>query len=411
MRSLAIRGPFRGPTGYDQCVRGFARELHGQGVALEMRDMPEWSPAKLPAAAQDPLFSSLERPVDGIRTALQFCTPLQALPYAGKIDVNFTMFEASRVPAAWIAESRRRDLLIVPTESSRSAWLQSGMPAHRIRICPLGVAPALFSGTAEPLPLRISDGRPISAYRVRFLNISEFCTRKNLMGLLQAWIEGTSKSDDAVLIVKIGCYNSGSWDRFARQIEILEQRIGKDLSDAAPVAFLRGVIADAGMPGLYAAATHYISLSFGEGWDLPMTEAAASGLKLIAPAHSAYLAYLNSTVAVMIPSREIPAHDPDDPAVNELFRGANWWEPDRRCAVEALRAAIENRDSHVGSARRWILDGFTWAQAARRLTAVLDERENLRARIPSFSALQSNRRANTEKRRCGPGAPPTPNPS
>lgn len=30
---------------------------------------------------------------------------------------------------------------------------------------------------------------------------------------------------------------------------------------------LHDILADDEMPGLYAAATHYISLSYGEGWD------------------------------------------------------------------------------------------------------------------------------------------------
>ena len=48
------------------------------------------------------------------------------------------------------------------------------------------------------------------------------------------------------------------------------------------------VFTDAELPSLYAAATHYVSLSHGEGWDMPLCEAAASGLAVIAPRHTAY---------------------------------------------------------------------------------------------------------------------------
>jgi len=365
----------------------------------------------MPPSAQDPFFASLERPLDDARTVLQFCPPLGALRYSGVLNVNYTMFEATRVLPAWVEENRRHDLVIVPAESSRRAWIQSGVPAHRIRICPLGVDPAAFSSAVPPLPVPAADGFCISGYRVRFLNVSEFCARKNLMGLLQAWIEGTSVTDDAVLAVKIGCYSSSAWERFLNQVDLLEKRIGKRLREAAPVAFVRGTIADAEMPRLYAAATHYITLSFGEGWDLCATEAAASGLKIIAPAHSAYPAYLDSHIATLIPSREIPAQDPDDPVMDELFRGANWWEPDRASAMEAIRAAIENRDSQAGSARTRILSQFTWEKAARRLVEILDEREALRARIPPFSSLRSNRGGGRGPLHLPPDVPPVPNPS
>jgi glycosyltransferase involved in cell wall biosynthesis len=378
---------------------------------VELRDVPAWGPARLAPDAQDPLFAWLERPVDCAQTVLQFCLPHMVLHHPGKLNVNFTMFETTGVPAAWVAENRKHDLVIVPTESSRDAWLGRGMPAHRIRICPLGVDTEAFSGAAEPLPLRMEDGTPIASYRTRFLNVAEVAGRKNLAGLLEAWMEATSRRDDAVLMVKVGCYKPGAWDSLGEQIERLEQRTGKSLADAAPVAFLRGAVADAEMPRLYAAATHYISLSFGEGWDLPMTEAAASGLKLIAPEHSAYRAYLDSSIARMIPVHQVPARDTGDPHLTALYEGSYWWEPDRACAVEAIRGAVEGRDSHFGSTRERMAGGFTWAHAARRLTAILDELESLRAKLPPFAALRSNRGAATGRTRSKPDAPPTPNPS
>ena len=67
----------------------------------------------------------------------------------------------------------------------------------------------------------------------------------------------------------------------------MHEQLGKSLADAAPVQIVQRIFADAEMPGLYAAATLYISLSFGEGWDQAMVEASAGGLRLIAPDHSA----------------------------------------------------------------------------------------------------------------------------
>ena len=410
MKSLVIRGSFRAPTGYDQTVRGFARELHRQGIAIEMRDFPNWSAVKLPTEAQDTILASLEQPVDA-QTVLQFCLPTQVIPCPGKLNVNFTVFEATRVPDVWVQENRWHDLVVVPTESSRDAWVRSGMPGHRVRVCPQAVDASVFSGKAPPLPLRLENGSPIAGCRTRFLNVAEFGARKNLMGLLQAWMEATSQADDAVLIVKLGLHTANAWDRFLHQLNQLEQRLGRRLEDAAPVAFIHGVVAEEEMARFYATATHYISLSFGEGWDYPMVEAAASGLKLIAPAHSAYLAYLDSSIATMIPSREIPAEDSDNPCLSELFRGACWWEPDRVCAADAIRAAVNGRDAPSASARDKITSKFTWERAASRLIQILDELESLRAKIPSFEALRSNKRAATRSAHSAPDALPDPNPS
>src|SRR5207253_166930 len=116
----------------------------------------------------------------------------------------------------------------------------------------------------------------------------------------------------------------GAIEMFQWQLTVCEKKAGKKLSEAAPVLFVRDIYCDADMPRLYTAASHYISTSFGEGWDQAMMEAAASGLRLIAPAHSAYTAYLDSESATLLNSREVPAAFWGEPATAALFQGANW---------------------------------------------------------------------------------------
>jgi glycosyltransferase involved in cell wall biosynthesis len=381
-----VRGPFKGPSGYDHHVREFVRELHRQGVALELIDLPEWSPAQLPGALRDPWYETLTQPV-GARLSLQFCMPHQVVQYEGLLTVNYTMFEATRVPPGWVAANRLLDLLVLPTESSRRAWVASGMPAERIRICPLGINPDLFARPSEPMPLRLANGEPIDRYRVRFLNVSELGPRKNLVGLLRTWLRATGPDDNALLIVKLGRYAPGWLELFRDQIAEVEAQLGKRLEAAAPTHFVYDLFSDAEMPSLYAAATHYISLSHGEGWDQAMVEAAASGLKLIAPDHSAYQTYLDSSVARLVSSHEVPARFEGDPALQTLFAGANWWAPDEEQAASFIRLAIDGQNPDQASARERVLREFTWEQATRRLIGLL--REVDRARPKRFWPLTS----------------------
>src|SRR5919198_2338485 len=134
LTALKVRGPFKGPSGYDHHVRELVRELHKQGVAVQLVDFPEWGPAKLPAQLQDPWFDTLDRPT-GARVVVHFCMPHQVVPDAGKVNVNYTMFEATRIPPTWVAYNLRHDLVILPTESSRLAWLGSGVPAEKLWLC------------------------------------------------------------------------------------------------------------------------------------------------------------------------------------------------------------------------------------------------------------------------------------
>jgi len=371
-RSLAVRGSFRGASGHDQHTREFVRQLAAASVRIQLTDIPHWHPVKLSADARDPWFDELVSPVNAA-AALQFCMPHQVVAVDGRLTVNYTMFEAATVPADWVARGRDHDLVIVPTRSSREAWLASGYPADKLRICPLGVDAGRFGPAAGPLPLPAVAGRPVSDYRVRVLNVSDSMPRKNLTGLVRTWISATSPDDDAVLIAKVGPATREATSALFRRLAIMEQALGKRRDQAAPILFVNRLLTDAEMPGLYAAATHYWSMSHGEGWDLPMTEAAATGLRLIAPAHSAYLDYLDADVAQLIPARPAPADARTLPSTAYLFEGAQWWTPDEDAAGQALRKAIDGRDQPAASVRDRLAAEFSWPRAAARLIEVLTE--------------------------------------
>jgi glycosyltransferase involved in cell wall biosynthesis len=365
--AVRVRGPFHGPSGYDHVVREVVSALQHLGIAVQLIDEPEWGPSQLPPQARNPWFDSLDRDV-GAKLTVHFTMPHQVIPDEGMHNVNYTMFEATRVPPTWIACNLRHDLVVVPTESSLRAWVESGLPTSKIRLCPLGINPAVFGATSTPWPMRTQHGDAVDCYRVRFLNVAELIPRKNHLGLLRTWLRATSRGDDAILVVKLTCptYDWVAWQEHLRQLEF---DVGKSFEEAAPVHFLLAVLPDAEMPRVYRAATHYISLSFGEGWDQPMVEAAASGLRLIAPEHSAYRAYLDPTTAQLIPTREVAVVFPGD----VLFRGANWWQPDEDAAADAIRAAIDGRDTPHASPRERIMREFTWDRVARRLMAILEE--------------------------------------
>ena len=401
LSTLKIRGPFRGPSGYEHHVREFVRELHRQGVELELRDIPEWGPTKLPPHLQDPFFNSLENPVDA-RVVVQFCMPHQIQHHARLVDVNFTMFEATRIPQHWVKRSLRCDMTVVPTESSRQAWVSSGVPSDQLHLCPLGIDPARFDGSAQPLDLPWQKPKPIRDHRMRFLNVSELGPRKNLVGLLRAWLLATTNEDDAVLILKLGDYAPGWRELLHLQLVAVERQIGKMLGEAAPIHFVYDVYSDDDMPGLFAAATHYISMSHGEGWDLAMMEAVASGLVPVAPAHSAYLAYLDATIAHLIPSREVPIAFAAGAELKTLFAGANWWEPDTEKAAALIRALIDGTAGEIASGCRDILGEFTWEKAARRLLEIATEAADLGIGRRFWQALRANkpvRRETTTRQR------------
>lgn len=391
--ALEIRGPFHGPTGYDRHVRGFAKALHEQGVAVQLVDLPEWSRARIPRERRDLWYDTLGRDVQA-QTVLHCCLPTQVRPAPRRSNVNFTMFEAIPIPRSWAAASDRAVRVVVPTASSVQMWQAAGISPDRLAIVPLGVDAAAFAALAlHRQSPELSGGDEIWGRRRRFLNVSEVSGRKNLPGLLRAWQRATTPRDDAVLILKPGFHTVGARARFAVMLAEAGLEEGITPAHAAPVHIVDQTFSDVDMPAFIAAATHYISMSFGEGWDQPMVEAGAAGLRLIAPAHSAYLSYLDPSCATLLPSQPVPAALGARPELRAIFgqAGMTWWKPDEEAAATAIRAAIDSHDADIMPPRERILGELTWDLAAGRLLTVLDEVQQQRPQRRFWPAFHRNR--------------------
>lgn len=358
---LVVRGPFRDTSGYAWMVRRFIRGMVDQGLDVHLIDLRvDFVPA-MGDTQCDPLYETLSRPVRS-RSLLTFAIPSVVEPVPPLLPVNFSMFEARTVPRPWLRYAANLPHIIVPTPSSLTAWADAGFPTERLHLCPLGVDP-VPDGTAPPLHLTDAAGRRLADYRTRLLNVSDLIDRKNLDGLLRVWLRASRPDDGAALVLKLG---KGQLDRDRRAgpfIEEVARSVGRRLDQAGPVFVVQGVLSDPEMMGLFAACTHYWSMSHGEGWDLPMTQAGAMGLRLIAPRHSAYTAYLDDGIATLLPANLGPALPP--------YRGLEWWNPDENAAADAILRAIAGADAPQRSARDALVHGFGWPQAATRLCSVL----------------------------------------
>jgi glycosyltransferase involved in cell wall biosynthesis len=369
MRGLEIIGPFRGTTGHDRHTREFTRQLVKRGVPVQLTPLEGWS-AALPPESREPWFEELCVPRE-TDIALHFTMPTLCRPRAAKRNVNYTMFEADMLPREWIARAHDHDRILVPTRCCFDTWRNSGIAEEKLSIVPFGVDGRFFSQPTPPLALLLPDGRAVASFTHRFLNIGELRPRKNHLGLLRTWARGTSRGDDAVLIVKLSA-SATALQLFQADVFDMQQRLGRSLSDAAPVVFLNQMLTDEQLRSLYASATHYISLSFGEGWDFPMTESAAAGLQLIAPRHSAYREYLGKEEALWIPATLTPAVIEGRAGAEDRrwFDGTSWWRPDEEAAAMTIQAVTANNARTQSPALR-IRRDLGWDQAAARLHEVL----------------------------------------
>ena len=131
-RSLIIAGHYRRPTGYGGHVREIVRALDKLGIQVQLVDLPTGSLGAFPEEKRDRWFDTLNRPVSS-RAILHICLPNQARLVEGMLNINYTTFEAARIPETWAKRSLSQDLVVLTTPSSKRPGWQAELPKSASR--------------------------------------------------------------------------------------------------------------------------------------------------------------------------------------------------------------------------------------------------------------------------------------
>lgn len=361
---VTVCGPVWEPVGYAEMTRCIVRTLTRLGLRVGLRpfSLPFFQPGL------DPGIRSLLEAAAGVSLktgpVLYTFLPETFEKWPDRPTIGYSMFEADRIPAHWVEKCNLVDEVWVPSRFNRETFAASGVLPQKIRVVPLGVDTDRFHPGVTPMSIPRRRG-------FIFLANFQWGPRKGQETLLRAYIEEFSGGEDVCLIVK----TYQTWPSYDPRAPFLRQEM-KAIIDAThkrdlPAIFLITEIIPAfQMPRLYTAADCFLSMSHGEGWDLPALEAMASGLPVIATAWSAHLDYLNEnngyplTVEGLEPSRH----------PHPLYHGSYWARPSLVEARRLLRHVFSHRQEARAKgtrARNDILSGYSWDISGRRMAECL----------------------------------------
>jgi glycosyltransferase involved in cell wall biosynthesis len=204
--------------------------------------------------------------------------------------------ETTKVAPVWIQKLNEMDKVVTISEHSKQAFLRT-------------VYEGVDSRTNEPATLQCNKEPVIVRYPVKefeevdlnldlstkfnFLTVAQFGPRKNLGNTIRWFIEEFFDNPDVGLIVKTFQKGGSKIDR--KRVRTQLDSILKSYDNRqCKVYFLHGDFTDQEMHSLYKAKSikALISLSHGEGFGLPLFEAAYSGLPVIAADWSGHVDFL-----------------------------------------------------------------------------------------------------------------------
>lgn len=250
-----------------------------------------------------------------------------------------------------------------PTHWNGQTFRQSGLKLP-INVMPLGVDPAIYSPSLPakmPLATLMTThefGRSEVPAGFIFCYVFQPSLRKGLDFLLSAFEEAFFADQEVGLLLGTTAYAlQGS--------AILPNRDMK-----TRVWALQGKYTERDLAGMYRACNAYVCTSRGEGWNLPLCEAAACGLPVIAPRTSVHPEIIPSGYGLFFDQDEYRVF-PEAKKVSPWFDGIPF--PDyganaKRMLVEILRTVKKEYSAAVTMGKRYsgyVRSKYTWGTSAR----------------------------------------------
>jgi len=343
------------PSGYAMSSRALVLQLDALGVDVRLAYLfgTDWmdaqqDDARLAAMRKRPKDLSLPQVVYG--SGDLFCKN------GGAYKIGFTMLEVDGIPQDWVMQANAMDEVWVPSHFNERTSKESGVKKP-IFVMPLGVDPDHFNPNIKGF--RLSE-------RFTFLSVFEWGARKAPEILLRAYTKAFGARDDVVLLLKVRNTDPG--------VNVYSQIRSLGLpEDGPPVVLLYNQdLPSYQLGSLYRSADCFVLPTRGEGWGLPILEAMACGLPVIATSWSAQTEFMHEGNAYPLRvARLIPAQ-----AKCPYYDGFRWADPDEEHLVELMRHVYLHRDEAIAKgqiAAAEVLSRWTWRHAAERIKARLLE--------------------------------------
>jgi GT2 family glycosyltransferase/glycosyltransferase involved in cell wall biosynthesis len=270
--------------------------------------------------------------------------------------IGYTMLEVDGLPREWVRRANMMDEVWTPSSFNADTFRASGVE-RPIYVMPLGVNPAYFNPHLKRYPV---NGV------FTFLSAFEWGERKAPELLLRAFNDEFSSDEQAVLVCK--AYNQDAMVNIPREVGQLGLR-----EEGGRVVFsINEMIPAHQLGALYRSADCFVLPSRGEGWGLPLLEAMACGLPVIATAYGAQTDFINDAIAYPLSIEGMVKAEAKCP----YYQGFRWANPSYEHLRGLLRHVYGNREeARLKGARASaeVLGRWTWRHSAEKIIGRLRE--------------------------------------
>jgi glycosyltransferase involved in cell wall biosynthesis len=251
----------------------------------------------------------------------------------GVVEIETTKLTHS----GWIEKINMLDEVVVQSTFSAHSLLDSGVNIP-IKIIPDPYDTSLYSTECDDFFFYPDkETRPFVFY-----TIGQYSDKKNIKGIVVAFMLEFNKSDNVRLFVKTGDYYQENADLEALigyEIKQIQKAIRKDPNEIPNVDMLCGILKDQDIKRLHRSADCYINAVKADGFGGCAIEAMLCDKLVINTEGIGSSTYVNSKNALMVNAIDTNIFTPDFYSKNTFTIHEQWKEPDINSIRRAMREA------------------------------------------------------------------------
>jgi len=346
MKKVIIRAPLLSYSGYGTHSRQIFKWLLTRRDFDVTAQVVQWGNTSwmIDSNLEDGLVGkimSMSRPSSGqMDVSVQVQLPDEWDPNLAKFNIGVSAFvETDRCNPEWLKRIDAMDLVIVPTEHVRDTILRTGSVSTPVAVVPESYIEQI-DDNLDALPIDLDTSFNFLVLG-QFTGSDPYNDRKNLLHTLKWLFETFSDDPDVGIIIKT---NHGRGTKIDR--EITRQKVQQVISEIRKGPYpklhlIHGNLTNSEIASLYnlESLRCLVSLTRGEGFGLPLLEASAAGVPVIATNWSGHLDFLNlgKFIPVNYNLTTIPKNRVDNRIFLDGFRWADPVEEDFKKKVKKFR--------------------------------------------------------------------------
>lgn len=281
-------------------------------------------------------------PVNGrVDLSIQVQLPNEWDPFLAMRNVGVTAgVETDICNPAWIQCINKMDLVIVPSEHVKKTFENSGMLLTKVVVVPEAFIEEVDQEVESPFEFDTDFNFLIFGQITGKNDVSD---RKNTYNAIKWFCESFKGNKDVGLVIKTNSARNSSLDR-GRTRDLIKQTLDivRPGGPLPKVHLIHGELTNKEVVSLYKhpKIKALLALTRGEGYGLPILEAAACDLPVIATDWSGHLDFLNNGefLRVKYDLNEVHSSKIDN---NIFMKDAKWAEPRESNAKKVMKKFVD----------------------------------------------------------------------